>query len=313
MISVRRFSDDDITLWNEFNAHAKNGLFLFDRGYMGYHQDRFVDESLLFFDDDELVALLPASRHESELRSHGGLTFGGFVVDSNMKQHRMIECFKVLTNYSSENSISSITYKAIPYIYHYQPSQEDLYALWRMNGQLVRRDVSSTIDLRYPIKMPKGRKAQISRARREGVVVADSCDYDRFIELENEVLMARHGAKAVHSAQELSMLASRFPQNIRLVQARKDDVLLAAAVLFVYPNIVHTQYMANSDLGCEIGALDLLISEQLKYYTGSKDYFDFGTSMGDSDSGLNEGLISQKEGFGGRTVAYDQYVLDLTK
>ncbi len=309
MILVKRFSGEDVALWNDFNASAKNGFFLFDRGYMEYHGDRFSDESLLFFDDDELVAVLPASRHDDQLRSHGGLTFGGFVYGVKMKQRRMLECFDALCQYVRERGISRIVYKVVPYIYNLSPAQEDLYALWRQGAILSKRDVSSTIDLRSPIKMPKGRKAQISRARREGVVISDSCDYDAFITLENAVLQSRHGAMAVHSAKELALLASRFPQNIRLVQAKKDDELLAAAVLFVYPNLVHTQYMANSDYGCEIGALDLLVSEQLTLYTGQKDYFDLGTSMGDSSTGLNEGLVSQKEGFGGRAVMYDTYEL----
>ena len=311
VISVSCYSANDAVLWNNFNASAKNGLFLFNRGYMEYHKDRFIDESLLFFDDDELVAVFPASRHDKQLNSHGGLTFGGFVYGVKMKQHRMLECFDALCRYAREKGFSRIVYKSVPYIYNLSPAQEDLYAIWRLGAILSRRDVSSTIDLRRPIKMPKGRKAQISRARREGVVISDSCDYDAFVTLENEVLQSRHGAMAVHSAKELALLASRFPQNIRLVQAKKDGELLAAAVLFVYPNLVHTQYMANSDSGCEIGALDLLVSEQLSQYAGQKDFFDFGTSMGTSESGLNEGLVAQKEGFGGRAVMYDTYEMVL--
>ena len=36
-------------------------------------------------------------------------------------------------------------------------------------------------------------------------------------------------------------------------------------------------------------------------------YFDFGTSNEDMGRYLNEGLIYQKEGFGGRAVCYDWY------
>ena len=42
-------------------------------------------------------------------------------------------------------------------------------------------------------------------------------------------------------------------------------------------------------------------------------YFDMGTSVEDGGSVLNEGLIFQKEGFGGRAVVYDTYKMDLTK
>ena len=43
----------------------------------------------------------------------------------------------------------------------------------------------------------------------------------------------------------------------------------------------------------------------------TKCYIDFSISNENEGSVLNAGLCAQKEDFGGRTVAYDQYVLDL--
>ena len=59
---------------------------------------------------------------------------------------------------------------------------------------------------------------------------------------------------------------------------RGDDKILAGVVVFVYENLVHTQYMASSDKGREIGALDLVISTLLDKYRENKLYFDFGIS-----------------------------------
>ena len=40
-------------------------------------------------------------------------------------------------------------------------------------------------------------------------------------------------------------------------------------------------------------------------------YIDFGTSTEQGGTYLNEGLIKQKEGFGGRAVVYDTYELNI--
>lgn len=96
MIQVRRYSEEDINLWNEFNSKSKNSLFMFDRKYMDYHKDRFLDHSLLFWDDEKLVAILPLSEKENILYSHGGLTYGGFITDEKMKQHTMNDCFQAV-------------------------------------------------------------------------------------------------------------------------------------------------------------------------------------------------------------------------
>lgn len=106
--------------------------------------------------------------------------YGGFISDSKMKQHTMMECFDALINSSKENSFKTIRYKCIPHIYHKQPSEEDKFALFANRANLLTIDVSTVINLLSPLKMPKGRKAQISRAKREGVLVEELSDLKDF-------------------------------------------------------------------------------------------------------------------------------------
>lgn len=308
MIRIEKYHQDMKAEWNAFNKAAKNPLFMFDRDFMEYHSDRFADGSFMFYDDDELVALLPCNVKENALYSHGGLTFGGFIVDRNMKQHRMNDCVLSLKNYMGEEKIEKIVYKAIPYIYANQHAQEDLYSLFLNGGSLAKVEPSTVVNLRNPIKMPKGRKAQVSRAKREGVEMVESEDFASFIGLENSVLQKRHGKNAVHTGEELSLLHGRFPENIKLYVAMHRKRMLAGAVLFVYDDVVHTQYLAADDTAREIGALDLVVAALIEKYGESKTYFDFGiSSEGEDGRLLNEGLIHQKEGFGGRTVVYQTW------
>lgn len=312
MITIKKYTANDVAVWDAFVDASKNGTFMLKRGYMDYHSDRFEDHSLMFYNADELVALLPASLHGRELRSHGGLTYGGMIYSCTMKQHTMNECFMSLKNYLLSSNIKQLSYKSIPYIYHRYPCQEDLYALWYNGAQLIRRDVSTTIDLELPpIKLPKGRKAQISRAKREGIRVETSDDFEAFIALENSVLTQYHQTQAVHTGAELTLLHSRFPDNIRLLTAIHDKEMVAGVLLFVYDDIVHTQYMASSEYGRANGGLDLIISTIIEEYKTNKKYLDFGISTEDAGRLLNNGLISQKESFGGRSIVYDFYELTI--
>ena len=57
MVTVIRYEDADKDMWNKFNAESKNSLFMFNRNFMDYHKDRFLDHSLMFFNDkEELIA-----------------------------------------------------------------------------------------------------------------------------------------------------------------------------------------------------------------------------------------------------------------
>ena len=314
MITVRRYTDGAQELWDRFNGSTKNRLFMFDRHYMDYHRDRFTDHSLLFYSDEEPVALFPACERGGVLLSHGGLTYGGFLVDGRMKQHTMVDCMSALQAYAAAKGFSKIVYKTIPYIYHSQPAEEDRYALYAAGAKLVTVDASTYVKLQDPLKMPKGRKAQISRAKREGVtaeVLTELKDYETFIDLENEVLEARHETHAVHTAAELKMLHDRFPENIHLFAGMKDGQLIAGTVIFEYDRVIHTQYMAANEEARQIGGLDLVIATVMERYRQEKEWLDFGISTEHGRIYLNEGLIAQKEGFGGRTGVYEIWELDV--
>ena len=314
MIEIAKYTDDKTIIWNQFNKQSKNYLFMFDRNYMDYHKDRFKDHSLMLYDNGKLIALLPMSEHDDMLISHGGLTYGGFVSDVKMKQHTMMDCFEALINYSREKGFKMIQYKCIPHIYHKQPAEEDRFALFANYARLQSVDVSTVINLSSPLKMSKGRKAQIMRAKREGSLIEELSeleDFQTFIDLENAVLTEHHGTHAVHTGEELKLLHDRLPENIHLFASLKDGKMIAGTVVYEYDEVVHTQYMAANDEARSIGALDLAVATVIEKYKDSKKWLDFGISTEHEKIYLNKGLCSQKEGFGGRTDVYEIWELNL--
>ncbi|MBR4475199.1 MAG: GNAT family N-acetyltransferase [Alphaproteobacteria bacterium] len=311
MIKAVKYSPEYRDVWDNFVNNSRTPMFMFNRGYMEYHADRFTDASLLFFDDDELVAVMPASIKNDTVSSHGGLTFGGIISNIKMHQHTMLDIFDAMMGYYRDIGAKRVIYKSIPYIYQEYPAQEDLYALFRNNAKILKIDPSCTVDLTQKIKMPKGRHAQVMRAKREGVEIVESTDFHKFIELENAVLGQYHNASAVHSGDEMTLLASRFPDNIKLWFAEYKGEKIACGVLFVYKDVVHTQYLAADDTARVIGALDLMIYTIMEQYRGQKRWFDMGCSTLDEARFLNEGLIAQKEGFGGRVVANETWEITL--
>lgn len=109
----------------------------------------------------------------------------------------------------------------------------------------------------------------------------------------------------------MKKLASLFPKYIKLFLSKKDERVVSGALIYENQNIVHTQYLANSEEGRELGALDLLIDYLIKDIYKNKKYFDFGISNEDAGRYLNTGLIAQKEGFGARAIVHDFYELEI--
>ena len=80
--------------------------------------------------------------------------------------------------------------------------------------------------------------------------------------------LLKHGTQPVHSIKELEYLKSKFPENIRLLVAKKGEKMLAGILIFVFESVAHTQYISVSSEGAKIGALDLLISQSIDDFEG---------------------------------------------
>ena len=312
-LSVVRYDESHKEEWNAFVAASKNGTFLFDRGYMDYHSDRFRDCSLMFYKHGKLLAMLPANWREDEgtVQSHGGLTYGGLIVPKDMIAVDALEVFSCAIDWMKrELGAHRWLYKPIPYIYSKLPAEEDLYALFRSGGKLKERGVSSVIDFSNRLPMRQSRKNGLAKARKAGLVVDDgnmTSDLEAFWNILAGILMDKHRKKPVHTVAELQLLASRFPGQIKLHVVRDGGEVVAGALVYDMGHVVHTQYLASSDSGKRNGALDLLLKTLISEVYADRTYFDFGVSTENGGSYLNEGLIFQKEGFGARSVVYDTY------
>lgn len=304
---VTQYQPKDREDWNRFVVASKNGVFLFNRNYMDYHADRFTDHSFLFFRDNKLVALMPANLQGDVLQSHGGLTFGGVISGFEMKQELMLQIFEALRGHCREQGITEVTYKAVPYIYHSAPADEDLYALFRNDAALVARQVSSAIPYPQPRSFDHSRQDNLRKAHRNGLVVEESHDFEAFMQIANETLASRHGVRPVHSVEEIKLLSSRFPESIKLFGSFKGNAMLAGVVMYESENVAHMQYAANSTQGWNIGAQDIIEDYLINSHYKNKKFFDFGISTEQAGQLLNTGLIGRKEKFGASAVMYDIY------
>ena len=298
--------------WNLFVAASKNGTFLFDRHFMDYHSDRFCDHSLLVYRDQRLYALLPANQKDDTLVSHGGLTYGGLVTDSRCSAKGVLDAFTAINEYLRQQGFRHVVYKAVPWIYHQLPAEEDLYALTSVcHARLTIRDISSAIIGDRKIRFSESRKSGIRKAHRQGLTIAESTDFAAFWQILNENLTGKYGVRPVHSVAELELLHSRFPEKIRLYMAFDGETPVGGTLLFLTPQVLHTQYISANAFGKQHGAIDLLFDHLINNTHKDYPYIDFGKSTVSDSADLNEQLIFQKEGFGARAVCYDTYEYDL--
>ena len=298
--------------WDEFIARSKNGTFLLQRDYMDYHSDRFSDHSLLFLKGGSVQAVMPACKIGNALVAHGGLTYGGYIMSRKTTTEDTLSFFILLKEMLKKEALNELKIKPVPHIYHALPAEEDLYALFRLNAQLSVRNISATVYMPDRPVFRKDRKAGARRAEANGLTVSESTDFAVFWKILEDNLKTKYGARPVHTLDEMTALANKFPKNIKLYLAiNPDGTPLGGTVIFITPNVVHTQYISATPEGKQLGAIDIIFDRLINDTYADCRYFDFGTSNEEGGRVLNESLICQKEGFGARGICYDTYSVTL--
>jgi RimJ/RimL family protein N-acetyltransferase len=307
VVQVIPYAAEHKATWNSLVRQSRNGLFLFDRDYMEYHSDRFEDCSALAFVDGQPVAALPASIERATHRviSHAGLTFGGVVLAEQLRGSVAIRVINALLDALRSWGAKELEVRMLPGFLASNPSAELDYLLWRRGFTLSRRDLSTAIPLSRALALNSSKRQAVAKARKAGLVV-ESGSLEPFHALLAEVLSWRHSATAVHSLDDLRLLMNRFPEQVLLRTVKQDGSLLAGVLVYCYPTAWHTQYMAASPEGRKVGGLDLIVAQLIdEARTAGAEWLSFGTSTTNGGKTLNEGLLWQKESFGGRSVTHD--------
>ncbi|MDE7388978.1 MAG: GNAT family N-acetyltransferase [Muribaculaceae bacterium] len=314
-LTVRRYNSAvDRDMWDSFvDKEARNATFLHLRDYMDYHSDRFADNSLIVEAGGRTVALLPGCALDNGIfSSHAGLTYGGLLMSPRLTQQMAIDAFGEINAVLRSDGFVRAIYKPVPHIYHRTPAEEDLYALFHegLGLTLQGRSPSAVVMMADRLGLTENRRRGVKKALARGVRIVESADFSDFWKILTDNLEYRHGAAPVHTLSEIELLHGRFPERIRLFEARgADGSALAGCVIYDCGTVWHTQYISASEAGRECAALDLLLSTLLDKCPAR--YFDFGTSTEHGGRYLNAGLIHQKEGFGGRAVTYDTWMYSL--
>jgi len=315
-ITVRRYTPADEQAWDTFCAGSFQGTLLHTRRFLGYHGDRFEDRSLVLEEEGRWVGVLPAATHPADARcvsSHPGATYGGVLHQGALLGDRMLEALRAVAAHYAAEGANRLAYKAVPAFYHAVPAQDDLHALFRMGAQRVRCDLSSTIDLAARRPLPERRRRSLRKAQQGGVRVSEGLEgLDALWDVIAENLQRKHGVAPVHTAAELRLLAERFPRDITIVCADKDGRVVAGVVVFRTRVADHAQYIAGSEEGYRLSALDAVFQHCIDAASAAgKRWFDFGISTEEGGTVLNEGLYRFKSEFGGGGTVHEFFDIRL--
>lgn len=298
--------------WDEFIKKSANGTFLQSRLFLDYHpQGRFEDNSLLFMNGSNIIAMMPANLitgKEKILYSHQGSTFGGIILSKQSMNIGYLDLiFKCLHDYLLENHFDKIILKQPGKIYTNEVSE-------LLDYYYFLNDYVSSLEVGYYIDYSKYNEDVISN-------FSSSRRRDYRYSLKNELSFSHLEAyddimcfydilcdnykkfdkKPVHSLDELiDFKFHRLPQNTDFYGVYLKDEMIAGGMIFKFASqVFHTQYLAVRQDMTNIYANEFLYTKLIE--TAKEEgyrYISFGTSTFDGGRVLNRKLAQYKEGYG---------------
>jgi len=310
---IQQFDESLSDEWDAFVSQCAVANMLHTRCFLSYHGNRFEDHSLIVRDDEnEILAVFPAAlclTDDLTVVSHPGVTYGGILAKNCCRGELVVEVLQLICSYYKTLGLLKLQYKSTPFIYHSMPIQDDLYALFRLNALRYRCDLSATIDLEHRGRIGSRRKRGFKRAVKSGVKIETGLAYSEGLwhVLENN-LKDKHSVRPVHRLDEIVLLHDRFPDQIQFVVALCNNKVEAGVVLFQSEMVSHSQYIASSNIGHSVNALDLVFEHcitQAKEH--GKRYFDYGISNENGGRALNIGLYDFKMQYGAGSSVHEFY------
>ena len=131
-MKVVRYAPEYKDQWNSFLNKSKNATFLFHRNFLSYHEDKFIDHSLIALDNkNKIIGILPANiANNNTLISHQGLTYGAFSVKADARLLTVLEVIYSMLKFLFENEIFHLRLKQFPFFYTRASAMEIEYVLF---------------------------------------------------------------------------------------------------------------------------------------------------------------------------------------
>ncbi|MFV5702768.1 FemAB family protein [Flavobacterium sp. XS2P12] len=311
--SVKQYQKSDYDNWNAFIGQAKNATFLFHRDFMEYHKDRFEDFSLMIFENEKLVAVLPANKVGAIVYSHQGLTYGGLVYSPKINGEKVEHILDSLLSFFKGNGMQSFYFKPIPLFYSSKGNAEMDFFMLKKGAFLDKKEMNLAINLAMPLTISKSKLKHFRKIEELDLELVEEQQFESFWKLVLEPrLIEKYNAKPVHTLQEMTELKENFPNNIKQFSVYYEDIILAGITLFETETVVKSQYGATTKKGEELRALDFLFINLIqKYKREGKLFFDMGIVNDDNEKGYHAGLLKQKEELGCSVYSQDFYKMNL--
>lgn len=295
--------------WNEFVEASTNGTIFHRLDFLDYHpEDRFDEAHLMFYyGGQNLIGVLSLAFEEEDgktvARSPYGGSYGGLVVEPDVKFRYVEEMVDRFLEYLRERCVDDVVIRPTPREQHLFPSAYFESHLLNSGFSVSDSELTSVVDLRRISNdrfniYERSCRSKVRKADRKGVEIVEwSDEWGEF----HDILLAtqaRHDKTPTHTHAELERLAEMFPDRVRLCMAYHDDTPVAGLLEFLINKRTNFHfYNCHRIEHRDLAPINLLLDREIEWsIQHGYDFLDLGTTVERFE--WNPGLMRFKESFG---------------
>lgn len=316
-IQILKYNDEFITEWDEFIYNkACNATFLQSRRFLNYHKEgKYIDNSLMFYYKDKLVAVCPAcvinENSDKIFASHQGSTYGGIIVCRDMlRVEKILALLDKFEKYLIDNSFTKCILKQnnslmntdnmdildfCLYFKSYTEYKElDIYVDF---DEVNKQDIISDFS-----KLKKRLTKKCLQNDMQLVELNTRDELSRFLDILADNLK-KYGLKPYHTLEDLEDLKNRFPDEIKYWGCWYEGKIVAITMVFIFEKsrCIHTHYLAADSEYNKLSPMTFIYYSMINQYMNQKyKYLSWGITTEHLGVEINYNLTNTKEEFGGK-------------
>jgi len=301
ILNIIKYDHSYFEIWDTFLKDALFSTVYHTRNFISYHpEDRFKDESILIYNENELICVLPCCKKGDNYFSYTGSTYGGPAIS---KKYSKIKYMQIIINKIFEYYDNKIEFRLANDIYF----KESIYTLYYLLGQKNRiyTELSwyiNTDDIFIDNISHKRNKNSFIKTLKNKDIICDYFnndeDYIKFYDILKKNLNTNHNSNPTHCLEEFLKIKDLLKDKQKLYLVKnKDNILGGVYVIKVTNQCYYTFYISrNIDLDkSDMSIIYLMykISEDAK--KENIKYIDYGITTEEYGKIINNGLSNYKE------------------
>lgn len=327
MFRITLYEDRLKEKWDLFVLNESvNGTFLQTMNFLNYHpKDRFIDESILVMDGDNIAAVIPGclinENNKRVFYSHKGSTYGGIVIGKRYYLTlKLLEIIGVIDTYLSSKFDCAVL-RITPDLFSIEKTDLLQYALYYY-GYTNYVELSTYVDVgNYQgdilATFDRNKRRNIKKCIELGLSFRNIDHLEGISGFHNllRINLSKHNATPIHSLEELYDLKfNRLKDSVQFFGVYKEKELVSAGMMFDFCHkIFHAQNLSYDYHETEYSPISFLYYSILQYAAiNGYEKVSWGISTESKGKYINQGLITNKEAYGSKHEVNRTYFKSFT-